>query len=92
MSDEAFTDIANAVLRLRHAFLKHNLNPPASLELASHDDAAKLRDMLPREMVMATPSMGNDPARPDIVFPVCGVEMRYPAEFRARERGGFDIV
>jgi hypothetical protein len=25
-----FTDIANAVLRLRHAFLKHNLNPPAS--------------------------------------------------------------
>ena len=89
--DEAFSDIFNALMRLRAAFQRHNMEPPKAIELATIEDGARFRHSISKDMVMLQPMMGNNPARPDLVCNVCGIEVRFPARFRAREGGGFDI-
>jgi hypothetical protein len=92
MGDDAFTDLANAVLRLRGAFLKHGLTPPKAIELGSFEDGARLRATVDNNLVHFDPGMGRSDSNPDMVGNLCGVEIRYPAKFRARERGGFDVI
>jgi hypothetical protein len=91
MSDEAFTDIANAILRLRRAFLKHHMEPPKSIELATIDEGHRFRYYMPKDMVMMTPRQpsGNDP---EWVCTIAGMEVRFPGQWRAREKGGRDFV
>jgi hypothetical protein len=90
LSDEVFTDIANAMMRLRHAFMRHNLNPPKSLELGSHDDGARLLSSLPKSLYVAQPRM--DKSDPEWCLDLVGIEVRFPAHWRAKRRGGMDAV
>lgn len=86
--EDAFTEIANAILHLRIAFQRCGFQAPKSIELASHDDGFRMRHILPREMIMATPAQGlRNEDDTDVLFPVCGVELRYPAQFRRLQRG-----
>lgn len=90
MSDEAFTDIANAVMRLRHAFMRHGLKPPVAIELGAHQDGDHLRYILPRDLVMAQPRMDRDD--PEWCFDFQGLEFRYPAKWRYTQRGGKEVI
>lgn len=90
-SREAFEDIANALMHLRAAFIKHHMKAPKCIELATRKDGDILRYMLPMDMIYTQPEIGRRDD-PDIVMNIVGFEVRYPAQFRARERGGFDIV
>jgi hypothetical protein len=91
MTEKTFDDIANALMRLRAAFKRHGLECPVALELKTRRDGDHLRHMVGRDMTYSQPQMGRG-QNPDIVINLVGFEIRYPAEFRARERGGFDIL
>lgn len=87
-NEQAFTEIANAILRLRSAFMQAGFEPPKSIELASHEDGYRMRHILPSSMIMATPAANlRDENDTDVLFPICGVEVRYPAKFRKLARG-----
>lgn len=86
MDEEAFTDIANAIMRLRQAFLRHHLQPPIALEIGSREDATRLRASMPRDLIHAQPQMRDK--GPEIVFNLAGVEFRCPAEWRAIRQDG----
>jgi hypothetical protein len=90
MNDDAFRDIANAVMRLRHAFLRHGFEPPSAIELGSHENGDRLRYALPRDLVVAQPRMDKDD--PEWCFDFQGVEFRYPAHWRSTKRGGREAV
>ncbi len=91
--ENAFTEIANAILRLNFAFKRVGLSAPKSIELGSHEDGFLLRHILPSSMVVAYPSQalrGEDDT--DVIFPICGVEMRYPAKFRRERKSRTEIL
>lgn len=90
ISEEAFQDIAGAIGRLRHAFLKHNMQPPKSIELGSIDDGYAFRHYMPKNMVMIEPRQSGDD--PEWVCNIMGMEVRFPGQWRSRERGGRDFV
>ena len=80
-SEEAFNDIANAVMRLRAAFIQHGFKPPKSLEMESHQDGDLMRHILPRDMIAAHPTQSlRDENDTDIMFNILGIEFRYPAK------------
>lgn len=81
-ADEAFTDIMNALMRLRIAFLKHNMAAPVSIELGSIRDGDKFRYMMQRDQVMFQPRMGETHADAEWVCNIQGVEVRLPAQWR----------
>lgn len=83
ISDEvAFRELANALTRLRGAFIKAGFEPPKAIELASHEDGFRLRHILPREMIYATTQQGRLKDSDDVVMNIVGVELRYPAKHR----------
>lgn len=87
--DTTFNDIAQAIYALRIAFRKHGLEPPKAIELGSHEDGMSLKSRLPKEMFYANPQMFD--GDPKVVGSIVGVDIYWPAEFRSRARGGFDI-
>lgn len=88
ISDEAaFTEIANTIMRLRHAFIRAGFQPPLAIELASFDDGYRMRHILPRDMILAFPKEGRDPDKDDVMFCLQGVEFRYPAHYRHPRKG-----
>lgn len=87
--EEIFTDIAEAIYRLRRAFKKHHLEAPVAIELGSHEDMMRLRDCVPAEYLNVGPMLLE---RPSLVANIAGVDIVAPAQFRARKRGGFDVV
>lgn len=89
MTEDAFHDIAAALHRLRRAFAKHDLKPPVALELANRRDGERLTMSIPRDMLVAVPQA--DRADPEIVMNLVGFEIRYPAQFRSVQGGGYVI-
>lgn len=85
---EPFDDIMNAIARLRVAFLKHGMEAPKSIELGGHKDESWFRYMMPRDMVMFQPRMGDTKADAEWVCNIQGVEVRLPAQWRASRDGG----
>lgn len=77
--DEAFSDIMDAIARLRIAFLKHGMSAPVSIELGNVRDKNAMMYCLPREMVAFDMRMGGDP---EWVCNIQGVEVRMPGEWR----------
>lgn len=91
-SEDAFNEIATAIMRLRATFIKHGFKPPKSLEMDSHQDGDRMRYILPRDMIAAYPAQSlRDENDIDIMFNILGIEFRYPAKFR-RERGSTRII
>lgn len=86
---DAFTDIANAILRLSMTFKRHGLSAPASIELGNRDDIAKIKSMTSRDCFMAQPTFARD--KPEVAASLAGIDLIAPAQFRARKGGGFDV-
>ena len=84
-TEAAFSDIMDAIARLRIAFIKHGMSAPVSIELGNvRDKNALMYCILPRDMVLVDMRMG------EIAEHVCniqGIEVRMPGEWRA-DRGG----
>jgi hypothetical protein len=80
--DQAFYDIADAILALRRAFQLHQLTPPARLELGTPEDMRKLRASIPKDMVDSTIVVGtrDDPVA---TMNICGMEIIAPTQMRA---------
>lgn len=85
--EQAFADIMDAIARLRIAFLKHNFDAPKSIELGSLRDGDAFRYMMPLDMFLAQPRIGDTAQGAEWVVNVQGVELRMPAQWR-RERDG----
>lgn len=90
-NEEAWVDLANSILRMRRSFVRLGLQPPKAIELASHKDGDRLRCCTPGDLVRFDPGMGRHDD-PEWVATICGTEVRYPGHWRARERGGRDLV
>lgn len=90
--NEFFDDFANAVHKLRSAFLKHGLEPPTAIELGSIESGRRLQLSLPENMIAAGYGLNQrDKPDPDVIIPFMGVEIRYPAELRKRPGGRVDF-
>ena len=87
-NEEAFSEIANALMRLRIAFIKAGFKPPKEVHLADHKDGYKLRHILPPEMIYATVDLGDNDID-EVKFNICGIDLRYPARYR-RTKNGID--
>lgn len=76
MIDDALTDIANALLRLRGAFAKHRLKAPVALKIASREEMIKLGTLL-RSSTQFDYAADLDAARGDgeLSVNVCGVKI-----------------
>ncbi len=92
---DAISDIANAIMRLRAAFMKHHMNPPTMIVLADVSDADRLRALPIHHMDMRF----TDPEPVEAVeLPVqmkvelCGMQIRYPARKLAERGGGWKYV
>lgn len=85
--DEAFADIMDAIAKLRIAFLKHNLSAPISIEMGSLKDGDALRYMMPKDMFLAQPRMGDATQGAEWVANIQGVELRMPGRWRRDQRG-----
>jgi hypothetical protein len=91
LSEQTLNDIADALHRLRRAFIRHGLNPPVSVELATYEDGERLRYSLPRNLIITQPTLTDAPD-PRWCCNIVGVELLWPGKWRARERGGRDLV
>lgn len=80
--NQAFYDIADALLALRRAFMLHQLTPPTRLELALPEDMRRLRASIPRDMVADTIVVGTRD-NPVASLNICGMEIIAPTEVRA---------
>lgn len=89
--EHAFTEIANAVLHLSNTLRRCGFEPPRAIELASHKDGYRMRHILPRDLIIATVAENRD-GGDDVLFNICGVEFRYPAQYRRQHSGGFDTA
>lgn len=87
MERDAFTDIANAFMQLRVAFIRNGLEPPAAIELGSVKDGDYFRYAIGKEMIIAQPRMGVDRDNPEWVCNIVGVEVRMPAAWRREAKG-----
>ena len=89
MSDQkAFDEIADAVHRLRRAFLQHGMEAPVSIELGSIRDKNRFLGLMPTDLIRAQARTWHDPARPELVANMLGMEIRMPAQWRRLENGG----
>lgn len=90
-NEEAWVDLANSILRLRRSFVRLGLQPPKAIEVATYEDGMRLKSRTPGDLVRFDPGMGRHDD-PEWVGTVCGTELRFPGKWRARERGGRDLV
>lgn len=91
MESTAFDEIADAIWRLRAAFIKNGMKPPVSIELGTAQDGYVFNHLMPRDMVLSQPRMGVERDDPEWVCNIMGVEVRRPAEWRC-VRGGTKIL
>lgn len=91
-SERAFNDILDALYRLRAAFLKNGMKPPISLELGSLPDSDRFRWLMPHDLVMAQPRMGESKADAEWVCNIMGIEVRMPAQWRRDLKGRNHLV
>jgi hypothetical protein len=90
---DAFTDIADAVLRLRHALEKHHLNAPAAIDLYAPEDGQRLIAALrSTDLHLQYGQMHPETGLAVNQAEIAGVIFRWPATKRARHGGGFDWV
>ena len=92
-SDKAFNDIANAIFRLRVAFMRNGLNPPKSIELGDFEDSDKFRRLMLMQSDMVLMQARQPPeGNPEWICNIAGVEIRMLGRWRMQERGGRDFV
>jgi hypothetical protein len=90
--DDFFNELANAIHKLRTAFLKRGLEPPLSIELGSIEAGRRFQLSIPKDMIAASFGFSQrDKPDPDVIIPFMGVEIRYPAELRNRPGGRVDF-
>lgn len=92
MDDRAFEDIADALYRLRVAFKKHGMEAPVSIELGSYRDKDAFLYLMPRDLVLAQPRMGETQQDAEWVANVMGIEVRMPAQWRVEFGKGSRLV
>lgn len=86
-NEQAFADILDAVYRLRKAFIKNGLQPPISIELGDPRDSTHFRYMLPKDMALAQPRMGDTEKDAEWVCSLMGIEVRMPGQWRSGPDG-----
>jgi hypothetical protein len=91
-ADAAFSDIMNAIAKLRIAFLKHHMDAPISIELGSIRDGDAMRYLMPKDMFMATMRMGETPQDAEWVANIQGIEIRMPAQWRRGHDGKLHLA
>lgn len=93
MSDQqAFDEIADAINRLRRAFLRNGMKAPVSIELGDKRDKDAFVYLMPRDLVMTQVRTWHDPANPELVANIFGVEVRMPAQWRLKRDGGKEAL
>ena len=91
MTDQdTFHEIADAVHRLRRAFIRAGMKAPVSIELGSHEDKHRFLYVMPRDLVLAQPRF--DKPHPEWVANIMGMEVRMPAQWRITGKGGRGLV
>lgn len=87
--DAAFNEIMAALWQLRTAFLKNGMQPPNLLELGDVKDGDRFRYLLPKDLVMQQPYMGDTKRDARWVCNIMGIKVTVPAEWH-RDLGGKD--
>ena len=91
MTDQdTFHEIADAVHRLRRAFIRAGMKAPASIELGSIEDKDRFLHAMPRDLVLAQPHL--DKPHPEWVANIMGMEVRMPGQWRVNSNGGRGLV
>ena len=86
--EDDFSTIAEAIVRLRHAFLRAGFSAPKSIELGTYEDGTRFRSLAPSDMMQFNPdAMAKGIAQPEWVGNFYGVEVRMPAQWRADIKG-----
>lgn len=89
--DDFFSDLANAIGKLRAAFLRHGLEPPTAIELGDHESGKRFQLSLPQDMIRTSFALNQrGEGNPDVIGHFMGIEIRYPAKLRGRKHGGVD--
>ena len=90
------TDILDALYTVRAAFLRANLSPPDAIILASHDDGMRFLSAVKQDNIIYCDSRspyGNRVTHPNgavwMEFEAVGMKIRWPANRRAMETGGY---
>lgn len=93
MSDETLTDIADAILRLGHAFQKHGLGTPVRLEVANQEQMIRLAMMLRSSTQFNYATDLDAPRRSgDLTVNVCGLQIGVRAGAEMRRVGTICFV
>ena len=87
--EDAFTDIANAILALSITFRRHGMSSPKSIELAGRDDYNRLRHLSPSDLILCTPTVERGSA--EMKVNIAGVDLMAPIQYRAQKKGGYII-
>lgn len=92
-------DILDGLVRIRHSFLAANLNPPASINLETHEDGMKLLSSVAQSNLIFTPRderLGKPVEMADgSIFMECelmGMKVRWPANKFASPDGSWSFV
>jgi hypothetical protein len=92
-------DIFDAFAHIRRAFVAANLNPPAAINLATHDDGMRLLGAAAQSSLAVYPGdprLGTPIELADgSVFMECelfGMKVRWPANRRATPDGSWSFV
>ena len=90
------TDILDALYTVRAAFLRANLSPPDAIILASHKDGMRFLSAFKQDNIIYSesgPPHGKPIEHPNgsvwMEAEVAGIKIRWPANRRAMETGGY---
>lgn len=90
------TDILVALYTVRATFLRANLSPPDAIVLASHEDGMRFMSAVKQDNIIYSdprPPYGKPVADPNgsvwMEAEFAGMKIRWPANRRAMETGGY---
>ena len=90
------TDILDALYTVRATFLRANLSPPDAIILATHEDGMRLLSTLKQESTIyreSWPLHAKPVEHPNgsvwMEVEAAGMKIRWPANRRAMETGGY---
>jgi len=95
MSDR-FTDVANATMTIRKAFMRNNMTPPIAILLANKEDAYAIIYAARQELIQMIDPHKMNPTnvvefdgKPCGTMEICGIKFYWPLERIALPEGGF---
>ena len=90
------TDILDALYTARAVFMRANLSPPDAIILASHEDGMRFMSAVKQGNIIyhdSLPPYGKPVTHPDgavwMEAEFAGMKIRWPANRRAMETGGY---